>query len=121
MGRKAEWTLIIAAIAGVLNWVAGFQLDFLTTDQAAAWIVVINAVAAVVAAWKTRPIAPSVFTYAIASFAALVAAYGFHVDQAQVATFTNAALAVLALLTRGQVSPADDMPARSAERNRPVA
>lgn len=118
--RKAEWTLVIAAIAAGLNWLVGFQLDFLSADQAAAWIVVINAVAAVVAAWKTRPIPPQVFVYLISSGAALMLAYGLSVSQEHVASFTDLILAFLALLTRGQVSPASDVPAQVAELNRPV-
>ena len=118
--RKAEWTLSLAALAAVLNWLVGFQLDFLSAGQAAAWMVAVNAAAGLVAAWKTRPIPPQVFVYVIASAAALTAAYGLTFRQDQVATFTDAILAILALLTRGQVSPASDVPAQTAEQNRPV-
>jgi hypothetical protein len=121
VSRKAEWTLIVGVIAAVLNWLVGFQLDFLSAHQAAAWMVAINAVAAVVAAWKTRPIPPQIFTYLIASLAALGGAYQLHFDQAQVGAFTAVILSVLALLTRSQVSPANDVPAQVTELNRPVA
>lgn len=107
--RKLEWTLMFAVIAGALNWLVGFKLDFLTADQAALWLVVINAVVGVVAALKTRPMPPQVFTYAIASFVALLTAYGLSFDQDQVASFSTLTLAVLALLTRGQVKPIEDV------------
>jgi hypothetical protein len=105
--RRMEWTLGIAAVAGVLNWIAGFGLDSLSPHQAALWIVVINAAAGALAAWRTRPIAPQAFVYLIASAAALMAAYGLSVTQEHVALFTNAILAVLALITRGQVTPVE--------------
>lgn len=103
--RKPEWTLVFAAIAGFLNWLVGFKLDWLSPGQAAAWIAAISAVAAVVAAWKTRPVPPQVFTYAVTALAALGTAYGMHWSQEQVASFSTFVLAVMALLTRGQVSP----------------
>lgn len=105
MKRSAEWTLGIGAVAALLNWLAGYGWHALTPAQAAAWIVLINALAGVVAAWKTRPIGPQVFTYAISSAAALAVAYGAHVDSTHVALFTDFVLAVLALVTRMQVSP----------------
>jgi O-antigen/teichoic acid export membrane protein len=106
--RRMEWTLVFAAIAGVLNWVAGFGWHALSPGQAALWMVVINAVAGAAAAWRTRPVPPQVWTYLIASCAALLAAYGLHVNQGHVSLFTNAILAVLALITRDQVTPVEN-------------
>src|SRR3954466_13111159 len=110
MNRRAEWTLVIAVIAGGLDWVAGFGWHALSPGQAAVWITVVNAVAGAVAAWKTRPITPQAFTYLIASLAALGAAYGLHVSQPHVASLSTFVLAVLALVTRGQVSPVSSGP-----------
>jgi len=106
---KAQWTLGIAAVAAVLNWVAGFGWHALTPVEAGWWVAVISAVAAVVAAWKTRPIAPQVWTYAVTAVAALAGAYGLHFSQGNVAAFSTALLALLALATHGQVSPAADV------------
>lgn len=107
MGKAtAQWTLSIAAVAGVLNWVAGFGWHALTPAEAGWIITVISAVAACVASLKTRPIAPQVWTYAITAVAGLGGAYGLHFNQGSVAAFSTAFLAVLALLTHGQVSPA---------------
>ena len=109
MKIKAQWTLGTAAVAGVLNWVAGFGWHALTPIEAGWWVTAISAVAAVVAGLKTRPIAPQVWTYAVTSLAALAGAYGLHFSQGNVASFSTALLAVLALLTHGQVSPAADV------------
>ena len=106
---KAQWTLGIAAVAGVLDWVAGFGWKALTPAESAAMITVVSALAAVAAARKTRPVAPQVWTYAVTAVAALINAYGGHLSQGSVSRFSIALLAVLALLTHGQVSPAADV------------
>lgn len=110
--RKPEWTLIAAAIATVLNWLVGFQWDGLSPVQAAALMTAINAVAAVFTAWKTRPVPPQVYTYLIASLAALGTAYGAHWSQESVGMFAAAVVAVLGLITRWQVSPVESVDPR---------
>jgi uncharacterized membrane protein YoaK (UPF0700 family) len=102
-----EWTLVAAALAAVLDWVVGFNLDSLSAEQAAAIMVAINAVVATVVALKTRPVPPQVYTYLIASLAALGAAYGLNFPPEHVGTFTAAVIAVLGLVTRQQVSPVE--------------
>jgi len=110
MGKlTAQWTLGLAALAGVLDWVAGFGWHSLTPAEAAWWVAAVNAVALVIASWKTRPIAPQVWTYAVSALAALAGAYGLHLSQGNVSAFSTALLAVLALFTHGQVSPAADI------------
>jgi hypothetical protein len=108
-----QWTLGLAVIAGGLNLIAGLGLKGLTPLEASALIVFINAVALAVAALKTRPIAPQVFTYVVTSAAAVLAAWGFHVQQGTVSGISTFLLAVLALLTHGQVSPTSDVKATS--------
>lgn len=103
-----EPTLWFAAIAAAINLLVTFELDFLSAQQAALMITVVSAVFGAVAAWKTRPIAPQVFTYVVSSVTALVAAYGVHLTQEQVGQFNLLALAVMSLVTRNQVSPARD-------------
>jgi hypothetical protein len=121
MGKvTAQWTLALAAAAGVLNWVAGFGWHALTPVEAAWWITAINAVAAVIAGLKTRPIAPQVWTYAVTSLAALAGAYGLHFSQGNVSAFSTALLAILALLTHGQVSPAADIKSGAVVNGRRV-
>jgi hypothetical protein len=113
---KAQWTLSIAAVAGVLDWVAGFGWHALTPAEAGWWVTAVSAVAGVVASLKTRPIAPQVWTYAVTALAGLGTAYGLHFNQGSVGAFSTALLAVLALLTHGQVSPASDTPVSSLAR-----
>lgn len=100
-----EPSLWITAIGSLLSLVAGFGLDWLTPEQAALAVVVLNAVLGVVNAVLVRPVAPAAFTYLTAAVAALVAAYGVEVSQSVVGAVNAAVLGVLALLLRGQVSP----------------
>lgn len=106
LGR--EPSLVITAIASALSLVAGFGLDWLTPGEAAAVVVALNAGLGVWNAFAVRPVAPAAFTYAIGAVAALVAAYGVHVSQSQVGLVNATVLAALALLLRGNVSPAND-------------
>ena len=106
--KKAQWTLVVAFVAAVLNWAAGFGWSALTPAEAGWVITAINAVALAVAAWKTRPIPPSAFTYAITSLAGLLGAYGLHLSQQSVSGFSLLVLAFLSLITNGQVSPSAD-------------
>jgi hypothetical protein len=100
-----EPALWIAALAALLGIGVTLGLPFLSPGQAAAIVAVLNAAAAVWMAVLTRPIAPAAFTGATAAAAALLAAYGLHLPQETVGAVNVAVLAVLALLTRGQVSP----------------
>lgn len=106
MGKVTpQWTLGVAVVAAVLNMVAGFGWKGLTPLESAAIITLINAVALAVASIKTRPIAPSVWTYLVTSAVAVVVAWGGHVSQGVTSELSTLVLAVLALLTHGQVSP----------------
>lgn len=102
-----EPSLYIASIGTVLSLIAGFGLDWLTPEQAALVVVVLNAVLGVVNAVLVRPVAPAAFTYFIGAVATLIAAYGVEVSQSQVSLVNGAVLAVLALLLRGNVSPVE--------------
>lgn len=109
--KKSEWSLAIGALTAVLNVIVGFGWKALDADQASWIIAAVGAVAGVVAALKTRPISPAVFTYAISVGASLLGAYGLHLSQSGVATFSTAFVAVLAFLMRGQVAPVADVKA----------
>lgn len=110
--RKTEWALVAAAISAALNWSVGFRWDGLSAEQASLWMAGINAVAALFVAWRTRPVLPGVYVYVISALAALGAAYGMDWSQESVALFTSAMIAVLAMLHRVQVSPAEDVDPR---------
>ena len=108
--RKSEWVLITAAISAGLDWLVGFGFHGLSATSAAAIMAVITAVGTLVAAFATRPIAPSAFAGLIAAVAALGSAYGMHFSRQGVGFFTVFVLAVVAAVTRGQVSPKADAP-----------
>lgn len=101
-----EPALIIATISASLSLLVSFGFDGLTAEQAAAVVAVISAVFAATTAAITRPIAPSAFTGLVAAAVVLLAAYGMNVSQETVGAINAVILAVLGLLTRGQVAPA---------------
>lgn len=105
---RREPTLWFAVIAGAINLLVTFNLDFLSAEQASLWIALVNAVFGAAAAWRTRPIAPQVFTYVVSSVLGIAGAYGAHLSQSQVGQLNLLVLAILALLTRNQVSPVED-------------
>lgn len=108
-----EPALVVAVVSAALSLAVNLGTG-MTTDQAGAWTAVISGVFAVVAAVLTRPIAPSAFTGLVAVVAALLGAYHFHVSSGTIAAVNTMILAVLALLTRGQVSPAATLAAHRA-------
>ena len=100
-----EPALIIGAISAALSLLVTLGIG-LTADQAGAWTAVISGVFSVITAITTRPIAPAAFTGLVTVAATLLAAYHFDVSAGTVAAVNGTVLAVLTLLTRGQVSPA---------------
>lgn len=101
-----EPALWIAVLSAALSLVATFGLGWLTTEQAALIVAAINAIAAAITAWAVRPVSPAVFTGAVAAVMAVVSAYGLDVSDGTLAAINTLTVAVLTLLTRGQVSPA---------------
>ena len=102
-----EPTLWLAALSSLIIVVGTFGLDLLNGQQAALLVVAINAVFGAINAYAVRPISPVAFTYAIGALVALVAAYGINLPIETVAAINAAVVPVLALLSRGQVSPED--------------
>lgn len=99
-----EPALIVSTISAVLSLIVTFNVG-LSGEQAGATVAIISALFGAVAAAATRPIAPAAFTAVVAAGAALLAAYGLNVSAEMVGATNAVVLAVLALLTRGQVSP----------------
>lgn len=107
MSLRREPTLLIAVAASVLGLVVTLGFSWLTAEQAAVIVALLNAGLGAWNALKVRPIAPAAFTYLVGAIAALAAAYGFDVAQQTVGAVNGVVLTVLALLTRVQVTPTD--------------
>lgn len=99
-----EPALVISSISAALSLLVTFNVG-LSSVQAGALVAVLSAVFAAITAAVTRPVAPSAFTGLVAAVAALTAAYGYEVSAETVGGLNAVVLAMLALLTRGQVSP----------------
>src|SRR5690349_18317158 len=104
---QREPTLWIAAINAVVILIGTFGLRFVSGDQAALIVVVINAIFGAINAWTVRPVSPVAFTYLIASLVALGGSYGLNLPAETVGALNAAVIPFLALLSRGQVTPQD--------------
>jgi hypothetical protein len=109
-----EPALILAAIGAVLTLLAALNVPGVNTGAAAAITVFITAC---VMAWATSPPTPALFTGIVAAGTALLAEYGLDLPDATVAAASATVLALFALISRGQVSPA---PARVRAGSRPA-
>ncbi len=105
---RREPTLIIGTVGAALSLLVTLGFDWLNAEQAALIVTALNAALGVANAIAVRPIAPAAFTYAVGAVASLAAAYGFEVGQETVGAVNGLVLAVLMLLTRGQVTPVRD-------------
>lgn len=108
-----EPTLWIGVVSSAVILLGTFSFGWLTGEQAALVVVVINALAGMVNAFTVRPISPVAFTYVVGSMVALAASYGLNLDIKTVAAINAAVIPFLALLSRGQVSPAETPLTRS--------
>lgn len=100
-----EPVVVLNALSAILGLVVSLGFTSLTADQAGAIVGVVTAVLGAIAAAMTRPVAPQAFTTLVAAGATLVATFGYDVSAGTTAAINTAVLAVLTLLTRGQVSP----------------
>jgi hypothetical protein len=103
LGREPTLWIAVANAAIILIGTMGFH--WLSGDQAALAVVVVNALFAAVNALLVRPISPVAFTYAIGSIVALAGSYGLSLSAETVAAINAAVIPLLALLSRGQVAP----------------
>lgn len=98
--------LWLALIGAVVTWAVSLGLDWLNAGQATA---IVTFITAVVIALTTRPVAPPLFTGAIAAGAALFGEYGLHWSDAAVTGLGAIVLAGFALMgIRPQVTPNND-------------
>lgn len=100
-----EPTLYLGVISSLIILIGTFGFHALSGQQAALIVVAINAIAGAVNAYVVRPVSPVAFTYAVGSIVAVAGAYGLNLTIEQVAALNAVVIPVLALLTRGQVSP----------------
>lgn len=103
-----EPALVIQTISAVLALLVGFGISGLDDGLAAAITAVLTAAAATWVALHVRPVAPTVFTGLVTASATLAAAFGLDLTQQQVGLVAMAATAVMAMLTRAQVTPTSD-------------
>lgn len=102
-----EPTLWLAVIYAVLTVIGTGGLAHFTGQQAALTNAAIAALVGAVNAYAVRPISPVSFTYAVAALAQLGAAYGVAIPESTLTAINGLVVPALALLSRGQVSPAD--------------
>lgn len=100
-----EPTLVIAGAAAVISIAGTFGFKLLGPEQAAIWVLLINALAGIVNAVLVRPISPVVFTYFIGVVVSLGASYGLDIPEDTLFQINAAVIPILALLSRGQVTP----------------
>lgn len=100
-----EPVVVLNTLSAVLGLVVALGVTSLSAETAGAIVGVCSAVLGAVAAAMTRPVAPQAFTAVVAAGASLLATFGYEAAPGTVAAINTAVLAVLTLLTRGQVTP----------------
>lgn len=110
-----EPTLWLAGLNAVIMVIGALGFQWFNIAQAGLLVAVVNALFAAANAYFVRPISPAAFTYAIAAILAFVGSYGFNLDDQLVTQINLVVVPILALLTRGQVSPANNSTGRLGE------
>jgi hypothetical protein len=105
--EPAAWVAVVAAGLMALSTIDQLH-DYLSKDQVGAIVAVIDGVAALITAWKVRPLAPTLFTYIITGIAALATAYGANINPETVAGANAFVVALVFALTRMQQTPTSD-------------
>jgi len=100
-----EPTLWIAVISSGIVLLGTVGFSWISGEQAALVVAAINAIAGAVNAYTVRPISPVAFTYAVGAIVALLTSYGLNFTDPQVGAVNALTITILALLSRGQVSP----------------
>lgn len=102
---KTQPAFVLAALNAAIMIVGTVGADWFNGEQAGLLVILINAVAAAITAFVTRPVAPSAFTALISAALAFAGAYGFNLSGETVAAINAAVYPFLAFLTWGNVSP----------------
>lgn len=109
-----EPTLWIAALNAVIMIVGTVGLKAVNQEQAGLFVAVVNGAFAAINAWAVRPVSPVTFTYLIGTIVALMGSYGLSLPTETVAGINMAVIPILALLARGQVTPAETAVSRES-------
>jgi hypothetical protein len=108
IGFSREPAAWVAVVVAALSIVAVFNWPGLTQEHIPLWTAVLDGVAAIVVAWRVRPMAPSLFTYLITGAAALATGYGVPVPDQLVPALNMFAVALIFAMTRSQQTPVAD-------------
>lgn len=111
-----EPVVVLNALSAALGLVVSLGVTPLSATMSGGIVALVTAALGAVAAWRTRPITPQVFTTVVAAGADVAATFGFHASQGLIGGINGAVLALLTLLTRGQVTPTAKL-----RRPKPVA
>lgn len=108
-----EPALILGFVSAALGLVASVGFHNLGPATVGAIVAVLTALLGAAQAAYTRPVAPAAFVTLVAAVGALVAGFGLHVNPEVIGGVDALVVALLSLLTRGQVSPVLALRARS--------
>jgi hypothetical protein len=95
------------AIAAAVVWLAAHAGLHWTSTQQAAIITIVTGLSAAAAAWLAKPRRMSVFTGALSTAAIATSAFGLHFSPAYIAAEMPAIAALVGVLLRSQVTPAN--------------
>jgi hypothetical protein len=97
---------IVGLLTAAVTFVVSLNLKGFDAGQASLWVAATAAVGQVVMAWRVRPVAPAIITAAMSALVALGSGYGMHLRPDVTGGLTGLVLALAALLTHAQVTPA---------------
>lgn len=100
-----EPALWIASLSALLAVLVGFGLPGINDAVIAALTAFLTAGAAAWTAFHVTPVAPTVFTGVVSTLAVLLGAFGLDFTQTQVSLVAGAAVMLMTLITRGQITP----------------
>lgn len=103
-----EPTVVLQSISALLSILVTFQLGWFKPEHEPLVLAFIGAVFGLANAVAVRPWAPGAFIAFVTAGAALLAGYGLDLPPSVVGAITAALPVLLALQTRGQVTPAAD-------------
>jgi drug/metabolite transporter (DMT)-like permease len=104
-----EPALVIGFIGALLTVTASLSLRNFTPEQVGLLIALLSAATGAATAVFTRPVSPGAFTAVVAASVALVQGFGLAVSPETIGSINGMVIAGLALMSRQQISPKDDV------------